>query len=247
MSRRLRSSIVVALAGAALFATPSALAQACSLNAETKTVFVTFEGCSQSQPGKQFDVDVGGEIITVTKQRDADLYWRGTTAETFRIGDRKLTIDALAVPRARVTCSVSAIPHPAGACVALYRVRCAQLWLVNVTTVPKLPPKKMTVDRMPPTKNTIISCSRAMTAGEDLELAEFEELNIQFDSPAVRIPLTVKTFGRKSTLTLKEVPVQVVSANAVISNSDAGDELAKKKLQRVVSEMRITKKVPVVE
>ena len=248
MSRRLSSSIVAALAGAVLFAAPSVLAQACSLNAETKTVFISFEGCSQAQPGRQFDVDVGGEIITVTKQRDGDVFWRGTTAETFRIRDRNLRIDAMAVPRARVTCSVRPIPHSAGACVALDRVRCAQLWLVNVTTVPKLPPKKMTVDRMPPTDKTIIGCSRATTsAGEDLELAEFEGLNIQFDSPAVRIPLTVHTFGRKTTLTLKEVPVQVVSANAVIANSDAGDELAKKKLQRVVSAMRITRKVPGVE
>jgi hypothetical protein len=33
----------------------------------------------------------------------------------------------------------------------------------------------------------------------------------------------------------------------VVANSEAGDELAKKQLQRVVSEMRITKKIPVVE
>jgi hypothetical protein len=247
MSRRLRSSIVAALAGAALFAPPSASAQACSVDAETQTVFISFKGCSESQPGRQFDVDVGGETITVSKQSDADPYWRGTTAETFRISDRALNIDAMKVPKARVTCSVPAVPHRAGACVALYQVRCAQLWLVNVTTVPKLAPKKMTVGRMPPTKNTITSCAAIDTSGDDVELAEFEGLNILFDSPAVKIPLTVKTFGRRSTLTLKEVPVQVVSTNAVIANSEAGDELAKEQLKQVVSEMRITKKIPVVE
>ncbi len=247
MSRRLRSSIVAALAGAALFAPLSASAQACSKDAETQTVFISFKGCSESQPGRQFDVDVGDETITVSKQNDGDPYWRGTTAETFRIRDRELTIDAMSVPKARVTCSVPAVPHSAGACVALYQVRCAQLWLVNVTTVPKLPPKKMTVDRMPPTDKTIMSCANAGTSGEDVELAEFEGLDIRFDRPAVRIPLTVKTFGRRTFLTLEQVPVQVISANAVIANSDAGDELAKEQLKQVVSEMRITKKVPAVE
>jgi hypothetical protein len=191
MSRLLASSIVAALAGAALFASSSASAQtACSLDAETKTVFITFDGCSQSQPGRQFDVDVGGEIITVSKQRDDDLYWRGTTAETFAIRDRTLTIDAVAVPKARVTCSVPAVPHRAGACVAMYRVRCAQLWLVNVTTVPKLPPKQMTVDRKPPTRKTTMSCADAAAAPgeEDVELAEGEELYILFKRPAVQIP-----------------------------------------------------------
>ena len=94
-----------------------------------------------------------------------------------------------------------------------------------------------------------VSCSGAAEppGAEDAELAAGEELYILFKRPSVQIPLTVKTFGKRSLLTLEQVPVHVVSPNAVVANSEAGDELAKKQLQKVVSEMRITKKIPVVE
>src|SRR5688572_26281289 len=144
--------LLIALAGT------NAWAQSCEAT-PTKHVYVAFDGCANSEPGLEFDVYVGGERITVKKKTKEDDYWKGATSDTFTIGKRFLRIPIDATPSALAKCDAPARGHRDGACVALYRVKCEPVWVVDVALVPLNQAPSLSYERRG-TRQTIRACDR---------------------------------------------------------------------------------------
>lgn len=212
---------------------------------DTKVVYILFEGCASAEPDKPFDVTLGDETVRFKKEPATGEFWRGETKKFMAIGSRPLTVDLIDM-RARTACNVTAEPYDAGSCVALYRISCEELWMLSVATVPPDAPAKIRYERSP-TPPAFATCSDELLTPEgpgEIELGRNESIVVKVENlpnGPINVPLSLRTFGRRSKLTLRDVAPHAISNNSAVSTNRAMKALKKGQIQLVLKDLLFTK------
>lgn len=250
MSHQIRTAFALTVA---LFAASAAYAAVCrrppgSPPPETNIIYVQFESCSTAEPDKPFNVQVGSEFVRLSKDSSKDRFWHGTTLRTFAIrSDRTMKIDVQEMPNARTACNVAPEGYLAGGtCVALYRVKCETIWMLNVATNPPNAQAKVSYVRQP-TARTVLPCEKLMTPEGPgaIELGSSESLLVTVEirrGQLVAVPLSLNSFRRdtKKLTLLRDLKHRAVSKDTAGETGRAIDALATAQFLRVLKDLEFT-------
>ncbi len=180
----------------------------------TNIVHVQFRGCTL--PADDIPVTIGDEEIVLNKP-PGQPYWRGETAQAFRIADGHLT--SVEIKGFRTMCNVRPAADSAGACVAKYVVSCEPLWSLNVKTFPEGVRATIDYERQPTTK-TVESClfekkgQKSTPYVFDIGSEKMIFSTTSITGTALRIELTSENFRAKPEWKLSDLVAFVVAQRA---------------------------------
>lgn len=232
----------------AAFPAAQAAALRCPDDVKTNIVYVKFEGCSNAQPGLQFDVRVGDEIITVSKNAATDKYWTGETRKLFVIKEPTLTVRADAMPAARAVCQTQATGLKHGPCVALFVVGCEPLWLLKLDKT-----GKATV-RSQRTNVAIDSCPddpqfQELDGPGEVELTLSEKLVLTIAKPnqaqCVEASIAYKPFRPNTPFKLSDAQLSsLCTSRGAVQDTHAQEDLLKKQALKLFPNVIFIKTLP---
>ena len=248
MSHQTRNAFALTLSLFAAFAAHAICRPVGGRPPETRVVWVRFESCEDAEPSGPFRVQIGNHNVRLKKEKPDDEFWRGETLESFAIrADRTLKIDVQEMPNARTACNVPPVPYDAGACVALYTVKCETLWMLNVAIDPPDAQAKLSYVRKPDSK-TVLPCEKLITPDGPgtIELGKNESILVTVEirrGQLVAVPLSLSSFRRdtKKLTLLKNLKQHATSQDTAGETGRAIDALVTAQLRKILKDLEFTR------